>query len=160
LVISDDAVDFNNYTVWSSPIIGVYRNLADAALRFPIKQTSRATAVSTGAYLEEFVGKDGKIYMPVFEPRLGLRFDFEIRLYDYVAPVPVIEVDVEALTQELKRLEDELKAETENNANDLKIAQLRSQIEAIREVLQAEEEKKKLLEEEAAAALAKLEERA
>jgi hypothetical protein len=61
---------------------------------------------------------------------------------------------------ELKRLEDELKAETENNANDLKIAQLRSQIEAIREVLQAEEEKKKLLEEEAAAALAKLEERA
>jgi len=72
-----EGVDFRNYTVWSSPLAGVYRSL-DAG----------------SAYLSEFVNsEDGKIYIPVVDTKIGLRFDFEIRLYDYVAPVPVVDVD-------------------------------------------------------------------
>jgi hypothetical protein len=97
LVIKDNAVDFRNYTVWSSPIAAsVYRSLNTGDIKYPIGSTGRATAVSDAAYLSEFVdSEDGKIYIPVFEPKLGLRFDFEIRLYDYVAPIPETEASSE-----------------------------------------------------------------
>jgi hypothetical protein len=134
LVIKDDSVDFRNYTVWSSPIAAsVYRSLNTGDIKYPIGSTGRATAVSDAAYLSEFVdSEDGKIYIPVFEPKLGLRFDFEIRLYDYVAPVPAIDVDVEALVAEFKRIKALLKQSEETEGNESLIAAYKQQIDDLK----------------------------
>jgi hypothetical protein len=105
LVLQDPSVDFRNYTVWSSPLVGVYRSLNTGDIKYPIGSTGRATAISDAAYLSEFVdSEDGKIYIPIFEAKLGLRFDFEIRLYDYVAPTPAIDVDEPAEEAKAKDL--------------------------------------------------------
>lgn len=137
LVLKDDSVDFRNYTVWSSPLVGVYRSLNTGEIKYPIGSTSRATAISDAAYLSEFVNEDdGKIYIPVFEAKIGLRFDFEVRLYDYVAPVPVVEVDIEALEVELKRTYELLKeAENAEPVNESLVAAYRQQIEDLRALI-------------------------
>lgn len=138
VVLSDDAVDFRNYTVWSSPIVGVYRSLNTGEVKYPIGSTGRATAISDAAYLSEFVdSEDGKIYIPVFEPKLGLRFDFEIRLYDYVAPAPVVEFDLEALEAELKRLTELLKeAENAETRDEMLILAYKQQYDDIKSLIE------------------------
>jgi hypothetical protein len=138
LVIKDDSVDFRNYTVWSSAIAAsVYRSVNTGEIKYPIGSTGRVTAVSDAAYLSEFVdSEDGKIYIPIFEPKLGLRFDFEIRLYDYVAPVPVIDVDIQALEKEYKRIEMLLKEVSETEGNESLVAAYKQQLEDLKALIE------------------------
>lgn len=138
LVLQDSSVDFRNYTVWSSPLVGVYRSLNTGDIKYPIGSTGRATAISDAAYLSEFVdSEDGKIYIPIFEAKLGLRFDFEIRLYDYVAPAPVVDVDLEALNAELKRLTELLKeAENVEVRDEMLILAYKQQYDDIKKLIE------------------------
>lgn len=139
LVLQDSSVDFRNYTVWSSPLVGVYRSLNTGDIKYPIGSTGRATAISDAAYLSEFVdSEDGKIYIPIFEAKLGLRFDFEIRLYDYVAPAPVVDVDIEALEAEVKRLYEILKeAENAEVVNEEFVEAYRKQIDELKKLIES-----------------------
>ncbi len=127
LVIFDETVDFRKYTVWSSFIGSMGIHLYDA-----VDQTN------------------GKIYLPVNYGSL-YKFDFEIRLYDYVEDVKTLDVDFKALELELKRLDSLLKeAEDEEQIAELQkqIAELRKFIELLK--AQSESEARAIHEDQAA----------
>lgn len=103
--IYDESVDFRNYKVWSSPVLGIYVANADgAAVSGDYAKLSagvdRAAATSAIAFLSDLVNAEtGTIDIPVVNSKTGLRFDFELRTYEYTAPAPVV---VEPTREELE----------------------------------------------------------
>jgi len=103
--IYDESVDFRNYKVWSTPVLGIYVANADGAAVAGdyAKQSAgvdRAAATSAIAFLSDLVNaKTGTIDIPVVNSKTGLRFDFELRTYEYTAPAPVV---VEPTREELQ----------------------------------------------------------